>query len=137
LLLKNRDDTLYEMVQQTGSAMTETLSDMAQTVSTSILWMSVHYSVEGTVLCMLLKARLFKIRNIQDNFKFIDVSVVFENWSSYWNIASAHIKNSTINTSCSFSEIFNFAPFLVVWVQKIVAGTECGSCYFSSPVISK
>jgi ATP-binding cassette subfamily C (CFTR/MRP) protein 4 len=37
LLLKNKDDILYEMVQQTGPAMAESLSKMAQIVSTSVL----------------------------------------------------------------------------------------------------
>jgi ATP-binding cassette subfamily C (CFTR/MRP) protein 4 len=65
MLLKNKDGILYEMVQQTGPAMAESLCKMAQIVSTSVL-----NSIEENIIALSLKARFIKLVKIENNSKF-------------------------------------------------------------------
>ena len=65
MLLKNKDGILYEMVQQTGPAMAESLCKMAQIVSTSVL-----DSIEENVIALCIKARFIKLVKIENMSKF-------------------------------------------------------------------
>lgn len=73
LLMKNKDGILYEMVQQTGHAMAESLSKMAQIVSTSVL-----NSTEESIIAVPAKARLIKLVNMKNNFQCTCVLFVLE-----------------------------------------------------------
>jgi hypothetical protein len=66
MLLKNKDGILYEMMQQTGPAMAESLSKMAQIVSTSVL-----NSVEENVIAVSVKARYIKLVQIESNQRLL------------------------------------------------------------------
>jgi ATP-binding cassette subfamily C (CFTR/MRP) protein 4 len=71
MLLKNRDGILYEMVQQTGPAMAESLCKMAQIVSISVL-----NSTEENIIALYIKVRFIKLVKIEKNSKFACVLFV-------------------------------------------------------------
>ena len=77
MLLKDKDGILYEMVQQTGPAMAESLCKMAQIVSTSVM-----SSVEENIVALSVKARFIKLVKIENNSKFTCVLFVLGFWGS-------------------------------------------------------
>jgi len=64
-LLKNKDGILYEMVQQTGPAMADSLCKMAQIVSTSVL-----NSIEENIIALTVKDKFIKLVKIENNSEF-------------------------------------------------------------------